>query len=154
MELIQGEGEFWAERILVEEQQNQEQAEHINAMRARLAEEQFFYHFSQEARRKAVQWEMTERAAYEALFRSAEHRLFHNAAQESAQHGSCRGSAVSWLYGKSSRNPNKNTLRISVWKQDGLPKRPEPNLPRSSQCHQTAQAQAQSLLAAERVHHQ
>ena len=46
MEFIQGEEEFWAERILVEERHNQEEAEQIMEMRARLAEEQFFCHFS------------------------------------------------------------------------------------------------------------
>ena len=72
---------FWAERLLVEEQQNHEQAEH-SAVRARFAEEQFFCHFSQEASQQVVQWEMTERAAYEAQFRFIEHKFYQNVARE------------------------------------------------------------------------
>ena len=41
MEFIQGEEEFWAERILVEERRNQEEGEQIMEMRVRLAEEHF-----------------------------------------------------------------------------------------------------------------
>ena len=44
VELIQGEEEFWAEGILGEEQNNLEHAEHVNAVRARLAEEQLSYY--------------------------------------------------------------------------------------------------------------
>ena len=41
-------------------------------LQAQLAEKRFFFHFSQEARHQAYQWEMPERAAYDARFRSAE----------------------------------------------------------------------------------
>ena len=51
-------------------------------MQARFAEEQFFFHVSQEARQQAYQWEMSEKAPYETRFRSAEYRLCQNTAQE------------------------------------------------------------------------
>ena len=47
MEYIQGEEEFRADRIVIEQRNNLEEAEQIADMRARLGEEQFFYHFSQ-----------------------------------------------------------------------------------------------------------
>ena len=60
MQLIHGEEEFWADRTVFEERRNQEEAEHLNRMQAQLAEEQFFFQFSQEARQQAFQWEMSE----------------------------------------------------------------------------------------------
>ena len=41
MQLIQGEEEFWAERILVEERRNQEEAENLNRMQAQRAKRKF-----------------------------------------------------------------------------------------------------------------
>ena len=82
VEHIQGGEEFWAERSLVEERNNQEETAQSIEMRARLAEERFFYHFSQEAQQQARMWEHVEQTAYEAQVRHYEHRVYQEAAQE------------------------------------------------------------------------
>ena len=82
MEFIQGEEEFWAERIMVEERRNQEEAEQIMEMRARLAEKHFLYYFSQETQQQARMWENAERAFYQTQCRNFEHRMYQEAAQE------------------------------------------------------------------------
>ena len=109
VDFIQGEEEFWVERVLVVEQRNQEEADQIAEMRARLAEEQFFYHFSHEAQQHT---EFTKKPLKKSL--------------------TWRLQLVSnfWFYVKNSNKPKRNVLTISVRKQDGLPTGPEPNLPR------------------------
>ena len=50
------------------QRKDQEKVEQLYQIQAQLAEEQFFFHFAQEARHQAHQWEMAERAAYDARF--------------------------------------------------------------------------------------
>ena len=53
MELIHGEEELWAERVLVEEKKKRKNAEHFYHSQVQFAKEQFFFHLSQEARHQA-----------------------------------------------------------------------------------------------------
>ena len=82
MVLIQGEEELWAERVLIEKRRDQENAKQLYQIQAQLADEQFSCHFSSEARQQAYQWEMSERAAYDARLRSAESRFCQQVAQD------------------------------------------------------------------------
>ena len=84
MDFIQGKEEFWAERVLVEEQHNQEETNQIADMRARLAEEQFFCHFSHETQQQARMWEHVEQRACQTQANNFEHRVLQEAAQEKA----------------------------------------------------------------------
>ena len=142
VDFIQGEEEFWAERILVEEQNNLEHAEHVNAMRARLAEEQFFYHLSQETRQQAYQWEASERTAYDAHFRSAAHRLFQNVAQERLNMEATVGQQCLALHQELQEAEQDCTQNIRHEARRFADETPA-KFTKELQYHQTAQTQAQ-----------
>ena len=148
MEYVQAEEEFWAERILVEERSNQEEADQIMEMRARLAEEQFFYHFSHEAQQQARMWEHVEQASYQAQFRNYEHRVYQEAAQETLNMEAAAGQQFLASRQEPQQAEEEHTHHLCQEARrfaDG----PEPNLPR----RRVTQAQAQYFLAAERQHH-
>ena len=124
-------------------------------MRVRLAEEQFFCYFSQDARQQPVQCELTERAAYEAQFRSAEHKLYQDAAQEKLNMEAAVGQQFLVLRQELQEAEQEYAQHIRQEARRFAGTRAE--FAEELQYHRTAQAQAQSLLTSEtereRVHH-
>ena len=149
MDFFQGEEEFWAERVLVEEQHNQEEANHIADVRARLAEEQFFYLFSHEAQQQARMWEHVEQRVYQA---QVNNRVLQEAAQERLNMEAAVGQQflASRQELQQAEEEHTHQLRLEARQfADGT----RAELAEEVHHHQIAQAQAQSLLAAERQHH-
>ena len=120
MEFIQGEEEFWAERVLVEERRNQEETDQIADMRARLAEVRM--------------WEDVEQRAYQAQVNNFDHRVYQETARERLNVEAAVGQQFL-------------ALRQEFQQAE------EEHIAEEVRRHQIALAQAQSLLAAERQHH-
>ena len=111
---------------MVEERNHQEEAEQIADMRARLAEEQVFYHFSQEAQQQARAWEHVERNSYHAQLRNYEHRVCQEASQKRLNMEAAVGQQF-LAFRQELSKPRKSIPCLSVKKQDSLPRAPEPS---------------------------
>ena len=151
-DFIQEEEEFWAERVLVEEQRNQEEANQIAEMRARLAEEQFFYHFSHEAQQQASMWEHVQQRVYQAQVKNFEDRVYQEATQERLNMEAAVGQQFLALRQELQQAEEEHTHHLRQEARrfaDGT----RAEFVEVVHHHQIAQAQAQSLLAAERQHH-
>ena len=122
-------------------------------MRARLGEEQLFYHFSKEAQQQTRAWEHAERNSYHAQLRNYEHRVYQEASQERLNVEAAVGQTYLVLRQELQQAEKEHTVFV---RQEArrFAEGARAEFAEEVHHHQIAQAQAQSLLAAERQHHE
>ena len=124
-------------------------------MRARLAEEHFFYffyHFSQETQQQAQMWENAKRESYQAQCGNFEHQIYQETAQERLNVEAAAGQHVHALRQELQEAEEEHTHHL---RQEArrFAEGNRAEYAAELHHHQIAQTQAQSLLAAERQDH-
>ena len=137
---------------MVEERNNLEEAEQIADMRARLGEEQSFYHFSCETQQQTHAWEHAQRNSYHAQLRNYEHRVYEEACQERLNMEAVVGQQFLVLRQELQQTEEEYTASV-LQEARRFAEGTRAEYAEEAHHHQVAQAQAQSLLAAERQHH-